>query len=539
MLAALISAVLAVAPAPLNVKPRSRYILDMVHHNPGEAPTPTVYEDPATIRRMGYNGKVYFLFDSPTLAVDWQRVDPEVFPAGSEGRRWVDAKAARIDAQEAAAKRAGLTVLAQCDLVLFPKRLVERAGMAKTYGDPRDPKTERYLRLLFDQAFDRFPKLDGFVVRIGETYLQDAPFHQGDIRDRTSPERTIVPLVRILRDEICVKRRKRLVFRTWDSFDTKLEDYLKVSDAVEPHPNLAFAVKHCEGDFFRGNPFSKIIGQGRHPQIVEVQCAREYEGKGAYPNYIANGVIEGFEEHRVQMPPDALKSIGAFARTSPLYAGIWTWTRGGGWGGPYLKNELWCDLNAWVMAQWARDPSRSEASVFARYERERLGLRGGDLARFRRLALLSADAVLRIKTTTHTDQSPTWTRDASIFRPTAPKPEFWPRVLAQKAEAVAQFREIVALAKTIRFADARTADYAIVSSEYGLAFAEIAEAAFRLVHLGERGDRAALRDALAAYDRGWADMAALPARSPQCATLLKSTDEGLVRLVETCRKTAS
>lgn len=76
--------------------------------------------------------------------------------------------------------------------------------------------------------------------------------------------------------------------------------YQYISDQVEPHPNLVIAIKHCEGDFHRGNPFSKVLGLGRHQQLVEVQCAREYEGKGAYPNYIARGVIEGFEEDRAK-----------------------------------------------------------------------------------------------------------------------------------------------------------------------------------------------------------------------------------------------
>ena len=44
-------------------------------------------------------------------------------------------------------------------------------------------------------------------------------------------------------------------------------------------------------------PFNPTLGIGRHRQIVEVQCQREYEGKGAYPNYVVKGVVEGFEEN--------------------------------------------------------------------------------------------------------------------------------------------------------------------------------------------------------------------------------------------------
>ena len=47
-----------------------------------------------------------------------------------------------------------------------------------------------------------------------------------------------------------------------------------------------------------GVPFNPCIGIGKHQQVVEVQCQREYEGKGAHPNYIAKGVIDGFEEFK-------------------------------------------------------------------------------------------------------------------------------------------------------------------------------------------------------------------------------------------------
>ena len=134
--------------------------------------------------------------------------------------------------------------------------------------------------------------------------------------------------MKILREEICVKRNKQLIFRTWLSFDTNSTTYKQVSNAIEPHKKLFISIKHCEGDFHRANAFSRVLGQGRHQQIVEVQCAREYEGKGAYPNYVCNGVIEGFEEHRIAMKPDAMKSIRGLYKTGKL-AGIWTWTRGG------------------------------------------------------------------------------------------------------------------------------------------------------------------------------------------------------------------
>ncbi len=506
-------------PAPR----RSELILDMVHHNPGEKLTVSKFEDPQVVRETGFNGKVYFLFDSPTLAVNWESVDPEILPKGSPDREWVDKKTARIDAQHAACKAAGLKVYAMGDLVLFPKRLIEKYKMEKTFGNPRDPQTDKFLRLLVGQMFDRFPNLDGLVVRIGETYMEDAPYHKGHILNKGSAEKTIIPLINLLREEVCVKRNKQLIFRSWLSFDTNLKTYRAVSAAVEPHPNLILAVKHCEGDFHRGNPFSKVLGEGRHRQLVEVQCAREYEGKGAYPNYIANGVIEGFEEHRLQMPVEALKSIRGVVEKSPKqFAGIWTWSRGGGWEGPYIKNELWCDLNAWVMAQWANDTTQSEAVVFNRYATERLGLKGDDIAKFRKLCLLSADAVLRGKCSTRSDIAPWWSRDHFISAPTLPKEaDKRKRVVAEKAEAVKMWEEIVQLAKEIKFPDAATGEYAVTSAEYGLNVYRIYQTAFELADVGLKGDKARIRAMLERYDQIWADYRKLAAEHPSCATLYK------------------
>ena len=520
-------------------------ILDMVHHNPGGARYESKFERPAFVHEEGFNGKVYFLFDSPTLAVNWESVDPDILPAGSPDRAWVEAKAAHIDELMVDCKKAGLRVYAMSDLVLFPKRLVEKFNLAKTMGDPANPQTDKFLRLLVAQVFDRFPNLDGLVVRIGETYLQDAPYHQGAIQNKTDAQKTIIPLVQLLRDEICVKRHKQLIFRTWYSFDTNMVTYQSVSDAVEPDPNLIFSVKHCEGDFHRGNPFSGVIGMGRHRQIIEVQCAREYEGKGAYPNYIAHGVIDGFEEHLISTNQTRFKSIGAFARQSPLFAGIWTWSRGGGWDGPYIKNELWCELNAWVMAQWTRDPSQSEESVFNRFAQEKLALKGDDVKNFRKLCLLSADAVVRGKTGVHRELNPWWSRDDGFNRPQLPAdPDARKSIAAQQAESVKRWREIVTLADKIQFADPDTADFVKVSAAYGLRLYSVYKAYIDLNLAGSSADPKKLLGLLKNYDQAWADYRDLQAKHPSCSSLYQEKGarfgigDGLEKVVAEFRQKA-
>jgi len=501
---------------------KSPMILDMVQNNPGEAPYKSQYNDPTVIKKMGYNGKVFFLFESAQLAINWDKVDKDILPIGSFDRKWVEAKAMHIDSLYTRIKKTGLQVYCMSDLVLFPKELVKKYDLKEVMGDPRNPKTEKYLRILLHEMFTQFPQLDGIVVRIGETYMQDAPYHVGKIDNKFDAEKCIIPLLNILRDEVCVKLNKKVIFRTWASFDTDMNAYMKVDKAVEPHKNLIIAVKHCEGDFHRGNPFSKVLGVGRHKQLVEIQCAREYEGKGAYPNYISKGVIDGFEEHRslkTQGKPSSIKDIYKTGRMT----GVWTWSRGGGWEGPYIDNELWCDLNAYVMAQWANNPTKSEQSIFNRYTSKVLRLNKKDGKAFRQLALLSTDAVIRGRRSVNysNDINTWWTRDEYIGFPKVPNnPAEIKVILAEKDTAVQQWQQIVKLSESIHFKDAKTTDFVKVSSKYGLYLYRIYRSVFYLSAIDKNlYPRLELKKWIDEYDAAWFDYYALAKQNSNCPTL--------------------
>jgi len=491
-------------------------VLDMVHFNPGEPHYATQFADPAYEKSMGYNGKVFFLFESAHLAVNWDAYDPNILPVGSLDRTWMEAKRAEINRKYDAAKAAGLKVYCMSDLILFPKRLVTRYGMTRTMGNVNDPKTRLWLSRELNLMFAQFPQLDGIVVRIGETYLNDAPYHVGNIEHPTDPQRTIVPLMNLLREEVCVKLGKQVIFRTWGSFDVNLKDFLAVSAAVAPHTNLIWAIKHEEGDFHRGNDFSKVLGRGRHRFIVEVQCAREYEGKGAYPEYIDNGVIEGFEEHQLRMGSGQIRSLRDVYERSPLFCGLWTWSRGGGWEGPYLKNELWPNLNAWVLAQWAQDPQQSEESIFDRYAVERLKLPTNQVPDFRQLAMLSAQAVYRGKRSTGNYLNPWWNRDEYFRFPILPTdPEQRRLVLDDQDQAVAMWEKMVALADGLTPADALAAETLRSSTRYGLNLFRMWRAVVNLSNLTPHGPPVQISKWLAVYDGCWTNYANLAGEYPK------------------------
>jgi hypothetical protein len=489
------------APLPL--------VLDMVCYNPGEAHFETSYADPVFTKNAGFNGKVFYLFESAHLAVDWDVFDTNILAVGTPDRAWVDAKRTEVNEKYTAAKAAGLGVYCMSDLILFPKRLVSLYGLTDTFGNINNPSTELWLRRQLNLMFTQFPQLDGIVVRIGETYLQDAPYHQGKI-DNAGSTNTIVPLMNVLRDEVCVKLGKQVIFRTWNSFDVNLTTFLAVSAAVEPHPQLIWSIKHVEGDFHRGNNFSKVMGQGRHEFIVEVQCAREYEGKGAHPEYVANGVIEGFEEHLATMPTNQIRSLRDLYQQSPLLCGVWTWSRGGGWEGPYLKNELWPDLNTWVMAQWALDPVASEETLFNRYALERLFLPTNQVPNFRQLALLSAQAVYRGKRSTSNYLNQWWNRDQYFRFPFLPADSAQRQVvLNQQNTAVTMWDQMVALADGLTPSDPLAAETLRSSTGYGANLFRMWRAVVNLSHLTTNGPPDQIRDWLAVYDGCWTNHNAL------------------------------
>ena len=520
---------------PASTGRRLDFILDMVQANPGEPPPQSAFTDPARLASYGYGGQVVNDWRPPSTAITYDSLHRDVFPPGSDARAWVQRTAADIDARIERIHGAGLRALYFTDLIVLPKRLVAlyRQAILDRSGriDLDRPMTQQLLRVMVAEIFARFPRLDGLVIRTGETYLQDAPFHTGNDPITRGAHSHLI-LLGLLRAEACVKRGKTIVYRTWsfDGFHTDPRYYLSVTDHVAPHPLLAFSIKHTKGDFFRTLPFNPTLAIGRHQQIVEVECQREYEGKGAHPNYVIDGVINGFEELRGAPGPIGLGDI----RDSPLLRGVWTWSRGGGWRGPYISDELWCDLNAYVMSQWARDTSRSEESLFDDYM-TRAGLQGDDRARFRALALQSATGVLHGHYTTLLRlRDLAWTRDQFLGGSDGPlgadlerlrQGGLVPRALAEKGQATATWGQIVALADAVAWPDPGERAYLRLSSRYGALLFTIIEHGWGVMLEGLVGDRtgrydrAAIGAHLAAYDHAFKGFASLRQGNGACPTL--------------------
>ena len=520
----------------------ARFMLDMVHDNPGEPPQESSFRNPRRLADWGYNGQV--IEAGADSCETFAAIDPAIMPKGDNARAWIEQRAMSLEQLAQKAHAANLKAYAWMQIVVLPKAVVARFKdeICDAQGriDLERPMTQKILRAQIAELFERCPSLDGLVVRTGEIYLQDSPFHaasadaneskmQGSTAILHGPQSHIA-LLKILRDEVCVKRGKMVFYRTWDfgnNFHVNPEYYLKVTDAVEPHPNLIFSIKHQAGDFLRMTPFNPTLDIGKHRQIVEVQCQREAYGKGAHPFYIGDGVINGWEEYARIMKPGQPKGLRDIVNRAQ-FAGVWTWSRGGGWEGPYITNELWCALNAYVIAQYAENPKRTEVEIFNEFATQQLGLKGGDVARFRKLNLLSAAAVLRGQCSLLKPVDPWWARDDFIAAPNLNAfvtNHLVAKALAEKAEAVAMWEEIETLAREIHFPDARTKDFVVTSATYGRIKYSLFERAWAILLYGAMGDKSKsydcekLSSAIAAYDQLWKEWRTLKEAHPSCATL--------------------
>ena len=150
--------------------------MDMVHHNPGEAPFSTAFLNPEKLAEYGYNAQV---FKHINTAITFENYDPEIFPEGSAEKAWMDDFSKGIAEEIRKAKQAGLKVYYHIDLFVLPKRMVEKYKEEICNADGKidlyKEKTLEIHRAMFDELFTRFSDVDGLIIRVGETYLHDTP----------------------------------------------------------------------------------------------------------------------------------------------------------------------------------------------------------------------------------------------------------------------------------------------------------------------------------------------------------------------------
>ncbi len=486
-------------------------IINIAFPDPNHNSIKTSFKNPLVLKDYGFNYNVTLGNNIFVGALtNLKGIDPSV-SNNEELNSWIKQNADVLQMEIIENKSKGIKCIARTDILLMPKQIYDNNKDLITENGKisiNKPLVQDIVRESINEIFDKFD-LDGLIIRTGELYLNRLPFHYGQNIIHQSND--YITLINILKEEICVKRNKLLIFRTWgfDGFHTSRSKYLEITDKIAPHKNLFFSIKHTSGDFFRTYGFNETIGIGNHKQIVEFQSQREYEGKGSHPNYIVKGVLTGFSE--------VSSNLSKFISQGKI-AGIYIWSRGGGWAGPIIDNELWCSLNTYVISQYISNKGlKSEEELFTDFCSS-IGITDvNSVTNFRELCLLSEEAVLLGQYSKIYPINVIWTRDhcfggndqlGDTFNDIINSNKI-DQAIKEKETAVKLWEEIVSLSNKITSTNNETTEFIKISSQYGLLKYSIIKEGFTIMLLGHYGDINGryrineIKNAINAYDNAW------------------------------------
>jgi hypothetical protein len=323
------------------------------------------------------------------LLATYDTVAPGLLPAGSDVRK--DVEHARRSMKDICAKAAAqkLAICFSTDEAKFPvpvwehllKTAPERGS--KNRIDLGSEEFWKFYRAKYREVLKAFPEVAYVMVRTGENYASHRKTFAGQtIRGKKIDDTYFANMQRLINETrrlVVDEAGRKLIWRTWDlgneGFHANTNVYDRIFAGVTNRTGLLVAVKHTQTDYWQYNDFNPCIGRGGLDQIIEFQCAREYEGKGAYPNYV--GVEHG---------PDLRHAFASGAK------GVWCWDFGGGWGGPLLKNDLWVRLNIYATTRLAQHPELTPEAVAQEWAAKQFG---GKAAAGVTAALLKSHACVR------------------------------------------------------------------------------------------------------------------------------------------------
>ncbi len=286
---------------------------------------------------------------------------------------------ASIDDQLQLASAAGMQAFFYADALLLPHTLVQREPAAFLCDDnsnrlcPAKPAVFAALQDQIRELFDRWPAAAGLVMRTGEVYPEATPHMIGSAlhastcplcRPISLPDR-LTNFIRAMHDVVIAELHKVYIHRAWQlpipGLPNMHDDpavYREISARLPTSPNLAFSFKFTRGDFRHDQSppvFNPCLLADDRPKWIEFQCEPEYEGKGAFPNYQA----PLWQKFLAQLCADGNLS------TSQLHNrfSLWGWSRGGGWGGPYVQREEWIDANVHALAEFYKHPDASPPEI--------------------------------------------------------------------------------------------------------------------------------------------------------------------------------
>lgn len=328
-----------------------------------------------------------------TQLATYRRILPQVLPEGHPLAGAIESERRELREKLKRAAELGLAVCLVTDEVQMPTAVLEAVeGSITVAGDPRqaDLSREEFWRLhreKYREVLSEFPQVAYVMVRTGENYSHLLNGYSGLLIARRNsgqaPGETYIRNMQRLMEEtrrvVVDEFGRTLIWRTWDlgnhGFHASPEVYDRILAGVGNRKGMILSIKFTQTDFWRYNDFNPNIGRGGVEQIVEFQCAREYEGKGAFPDYVG-------EEHAEAMRH--ARRAGA--------RGVWLWHFEGGWGGPRLASDRWVRLNIFATSRLAQDPGLSPAALAEEWAGREFGRRAA--RRMAEMLMLSDDCVL-------------------------------------------------------------------------------------------------------------------------------------------------
>jgi hypothetical protein len=333
----------------------------------------------ATVDRyLQYHYTAAILGDVTQLA-SYDSVYPDAIPAGSALQKRLEQQRQKFSKNYECANSLGLAVCLATDEVTLPIPILERlqksgqgviaesTPFVSTLARPQ-PQGTNALRIDFTseefwnvyrakyrEVLRAYPRVAYVMVRTGENYSHPEEGFSGHTvvvhgKYDAAYFRNMQRLIEETRKVVVDECGRQLIWRTWDlgndGFHANPAVYDRVLEGLTNRNGLIFSIKHTQTDFWPYNDFNPTIGRGGVDQIVEFQAVREYEGKGAFPDYM--GPVYAVDMRKA-------RDLGV--------KNVWIWDFVSQRGGPYLKSERWVRLNIEASSRLAEAPGLSPRAL--------------------------------------------------------------------------------------------------------------------------------------------------------------------------------
>ena len=365
--------------------------LATILNNPGEPKVESRYNDPRQLKELGYNGLVIYSTTGLSGVASAEAI------ADSEVRYFVEQQIEEVRSKVADAREAGLDVYITYDVLSLVREQVEANVLqvsCKNRPEMLCPGAEvalDYSASALKSLLQQIGDVQGVVLRFGDNDAARLPHlvgndiyqpHCGRCSHLGRADR-IVLVLKKFHKLVVGELGKRLIARAWNVRPNGLHDSVDLCRRVHERlpsetdsDQLILSFKFTQTDFWRYQPFNpSSLSCGRRPILIELQCQREFEGKGGIPNWQVPLWRDGGAEISPVIDGDQLDCGGlADAAKRINFAGLWAWVRGGGWGGPFVGTEKWIDANVFAVPRLADDPGASAEDLAGEWIEKRLGI---------------------------------------------------------------------------------------------------------------------------------------------------------------------